>query len=79
MPAGAALVAVLLDERSPEALTIMLDEVLQTLADAEAAPPTVDASTLPRGVRVPQGTRGGRLPGGQSRSCIDTSRLPARR
>jgi transcriptional regulator with XRE-family HTH domain len=43
VPAWAALVAVLLDEHSPEALTILLEEVLQTLANAEAAPPTVDA------------------------------------
>ena len=51
VPAWAALIAVLLEEHSPEALTIMLEEVLQTLADAEAAPPTVDArSTLPGSV-----------------------------
>ena len=48
MPAEGALVAVLLDDHSPEALTIMLEEVLQTLAAAEPLPPTVDAtSTLP--------------------------------
>ena len=46
VPAWAALIAVLLDGRSPEALTIMLEEVLQTLADAKATPPSVDLSTL---------------------------------
>jgi DNA-binding transcriptional regulator YdaS (Cro superfamily) len=40
VPAWAALVAILLDEQSPEALTIMVEEVRQTLADAEAEPPT---------------------------------------
>ena len=48
VPAWAALVAVLLDDHSPEALTILLEEVLQTLAETKPAPPTVDAmSTLP--------------------------------
>jgi DNA-binding transcriptional regulator YdaS (Cro superfamily) len=40
VPAWAALVAILLDEQPPEALTIMVEEVRQTLADAEAEPPT---------------------------------------
>ena len=48
VPAWAALVAVLLEDHSPEALTIMLEEVLQTLSAAGPAPPAVDAkSALP--------------------------------
>ena len=47
-PLWAVLLAVLLQDHSPDALTIMLEEVLQTLAETKPAPPTLDAmSTLP--------------------------------
>jgi DNA-binding transcriptional regulator YiaG len=38
-PSWAALVAVVLGDHSPEALTIRLEEVLQNLADAKLEPP----------------------------------------
>jgi hypothetical protein len=40
LPLWAGLLAALLQDHSPEALTIMLEEVLQTRPDAKAAPPT---------------------------------------
>jgi len=48
VPAWAALVAVLLEDHSPEALIIMLEEALQTLTTAAPAPLGLGTkSTLP--------------------------------
>ena len=47
MPVEGALIAVVLDVHSPEALTIILEEVLQILADAEPEQPAVEARSIP--------------------------------